>query len=85
MIMLITQNINSIFISKEGQIIMHGICEARSYNVITTFVTLVKYQIGLLMFKIAKHTIPILISGLYKLNSDVHNYNTRQAHHIQRK
>ena len=34
------------------------------------------------MFKIAKHTVPISISRLYKLNSDVHNYNTRQAHHI---
>ena len=44
---------------------------------ILPFVTLVKYRIGLLMFKIAKHTIPISISRLYKLNSDVHNYNTR--------
>ena len=34
------------------------------------------------MFKIAKHTVPISISRLFKLNSDVHNYNTRQAHHI---
>ena len=41
-----------------------------------------KYRIGLLMFKIAKHTVPISIYRLYKLNSDVHNYNTRQAHHI---
>ena len=41
-----------------------------------------KYQIGLLMFKIAKHTVPISISRLFKLNSDVYNYNTRQAHHI---
>ena len=49
---------------------------------ILPFITLVKYQIGLLMFKIAKHTIPISISSLYKFNSDVHNYNTRQAHHI---
>ena len=39
-----------------------------------------KYRIGLLMFKIAKPT-PISISRLL-LNSDVHNYNTRQAHHI---
>ena len=49
---------------------------------ILPFVTLVKYRIGLLMFKIAKHTVPVSISRLYKLNSDVHNYNTRQAHHI---
>ena len=49
---------------------------------ILPFITLVKYQIGLLMFKIAKHTVPISMSRLYKLNSDVHNYNTRQAHHI---
>ena len=49
---------------------------------ILLFVTLVKYRIGLLMFKIAKHTVPISISRLYKLNSDVHIYNTRQAHHI---
>ena len=49
---------------------------------ILPFVTLVKYRIGLLMFKIAKHTVPISISRLYKLNSDVHNSNTRQAHHI---
>ena len=49
---------------------------------ILLFITLVKYRIGLLMFKIAKHTVPISISRLYKLNSDVHNYNTRQAHHI---
>ena len=49
---------------------------------ILPFVTLVKYRIGLLMFKIAKHTVPISISRLFKLNSDVHNYNTRQAHHI---
>ena len=34
------------------------------------------------MFKIAKHTVPISIFRLYKLNSDVHNYNSRQAHHI---
>ena len=34
------------------------------------------------MFKIAKHTVPISISRLDKLNSDIHNYNTRQAHHI---
>ena len=27
-------------------------------------------------------TVPISISRLFKLNSDVHNYNTRQAHHI---
>ena len=33
------------------------------------------------MFKI-KLTVPISISRLFKLNSDVHNYNTRQAHHI---
>ena len=50
---------------------------------ILPFVTLVKYRIGLLMFKIAKLTVPISISRLFKLNSDVHNYNTRQAHHIQ--
>ena len=49
---------------------------------ILPFVTLVKYRIGLLMFKIAKLTVPILISRLFKLNSDVHNCNTRQAHHI---
>ena len=47
---------------------------------ILPFVTLVKYQIGLLMVKIAKHTVPISISRL--LNSDVYNYSTRQAHHI---
>ena len=46
------------------------------------FITLVKYRIGLLMFKIAKHTVSISLYRLYKLNSDVHNYNTRQAHHI---
>ena len=34
------------------------------------------------MFKIAKLTVPISISRLFKINSDVHNYNTRQAHHI---
>ena len=34
------------------------------------------------MFKIAKLTVPISISRLFKLNSDVHNYNTRQVHHI---
>ena len=49
---------------------------------ILPFVTLVKYRIGLLMFKIAKHTVPISLSRLYKLNSDVLNYNTRQAHYI---
>ena len=49
---------------------------------ISPFVMLVKYQIGLLMFKIAKHTVPISITRRYKLNSDIHNYNTRQAHHI---
>ena len=49
---------------------------------ILPFVTLVKYRIGLLMFKIAKLTVPISISRLFKLNSDVHNYNTRQAHQI---
>ena len=56
----------------------------RLYNEtgILPFVTLVKYRIGLLMFKIAKLTVPISISRLIKLNSDVHNYNTRQAHHI---
>ena len=50
---------------------------------ILPFVTLVKYRIGLLMFKVAKLTVPISISRLFKLHSDVHNYNTRQAHHIQ--
>ena len=49
---------------------------------ILQFVTLVKYRIGLLMFKIAKHTVPISISRLFKLNSDAHNYNNRQAYHI---
>ena len=49
---------------------------------ILPFVTLVKYRIGLLMFKIAKLTVPILISRLFKLNSDVHKYNTMQTHHI---
>ena len=49
---------------------------------ILPFVTLVKYRIGLLLFKIAKLTVPISISRLFKLNSDVHNYNTREAHHI---
>ena len=34
------------------------------------------------MFKIAKHTVPISISIIFKLNSDVHTYNIRQAHHI---
>ena len=34
------------------------------------------------MFKVAKHTVPISISRPFKLNSDVQNYNTRQAHHI---
>ena len=49
---------------------------------ILPFVTLVKYLIGLLMFKIAKLTVSISISRLFKLNSDVHTYNTRQAQHI---
>ena len=49
---------------------------------ILPFVTLVKYRIGLLMFKMAKHTVAISITRLFKLNSDVHNYNTKQAHHI---
>ena len=49
---------------------------------ILPFVTLMKYRIGLLMFKIAKLPVPISISRLFKLNSDVHNHNTRQAHHI---
>ena len=49
---------------------------------ILLFVTLVNYRIGLLMFKIAKLTVHISLSRLFKLNSDVHNYNTRQAHHI---
>ena len=49
---------------------------------ILPFVKLVKYRIGFLMFEIAKHTVPISISRLIKLNSDVHNYNTRQAHHM---
>ena len=49
---------------------------------ILPFVTLVNYRIGLLMFKNAKYTVPISLYRLYKLNSDVHNYNTRQAHHI---
>ena len=58
--------------------------EKKLYNetCILPFVTLVKYRIGLLMFKIAKLTLPISISRLFKLNSDVHNYNTRQAQHI---
>ena len=34
------------------------------------------------MFKIARHAVHISISRLYKLNNDVHNYNTWQAHHI---
>ena len=34
------------------------------------------------MFKIVEHIVPISISNLYKLNNDVHKYNTRQAHHI---
>ena len=34
------------------------------------------------MFKIAKHTVPISISSLYKLNNEVYKYNTRQSHHI---
>ena len=46
------------------------------------FDSLVNYRIGFLMFKIAKHTVPISIFRLYKLKSDVHNYNTGQAHHI---
>ena len=49
---------------------------------ILPIVTLVKYRIGLLMFEIAKLTVPISLSRLFKLNSDVPNYNTRQAHHI---
>ena len=49
---------------------------------ILPLVTLVNYRIGLLMFKIEKHTVPIPISRLFKLNNDVLNYNTRQAHHI---
>ena len=49
---------------------------------ILPFVTFVKYLIGLLMLKIAKLTVPILLFRLFKLNSDVHNYNTRQAHHV---
>ena len=52
---------------------------------ILPFVTLVKYRIGLLMFKIAKLTVPISISRLFKLNRVVHNYNTRHAHHIHSK
>ena len=31
---------------------------------------------------LAKLTVPISISRLFKLNSDVYNYNTRQANHI---
>ena len=38
---------------------------------ILPFVTLVKYQIGLLMFQIAKQTVPISISRLFKLNWSV--------------
>ena len=34
------------------------------------------------MFKIANHAVPISISRLFKLNSDIHNCNARQAHHI---
>ena len=49
MILLIAKNSNSIFISKEGQImskwssrIMHGISQARSYNVIMTLVHIIQ-------------------------------------------
>ena len=52
---------------------------------ISPFVTLVKYRIGLLMFKNPKHTVHISIFRLYKLNSDVQTYNTRKAHHIHMK
>ena len=38
---------------------------------ILPFGMLVKYRIGLLMFKIAKHIVSISISRLYKLNGDV--------------
>ena len=34
------------------------------------------------MFENGRHTVPISISRFYKLNSDVHKYNTRQARHI---
>ena len=40
-------------------------------SAILPFVTLMKYRIGLLMLKISKHTIPISISSLYKLNNEV--------------
>ena len=49
---------------------------------ILPLVTLVKYRIRLLMFKIAKLSVHISICWLFKLNSDVHNYNAMQAHHI---
>ena len=42
----------------------------------------IEFDYCLIMFKIAKHTVPLSISRLFQLYSDIHNYNTRQAHHI---
>ena len=64
------------------RIILHSHFLVSSEKLYNETGILVKYRIGLLMFKITKHTVPISISRLFKLNSDVHNYNTRQAHHI---
>ena len=43
---------------------------------------LVINRIGIMMYKYANNLLPPVINDMYTTNSDVHNYTTRQKHHL---
>ena len=49
---------------------------------ILPFNDLVKYKIGLLMYKISSGNVPIYLQQLFKSNKEVHTHYTRQAQHL---
>ena len=53
-----------------------------SMTSIQPFNILLTYRIGLLMYKLNVGNAPSCLKKLFKNNSEIHNYNTRQRHHL---
>ena len=50
------------------------------YTNILPLCKLVHYRIGIRMYKYANYLLPPVINSIYTVNSDIHEYNTRQKH-----
>ena len=53
-----------------------------STTYILLFIVLLKYRIGLLIYKILSRNAPTCLKQFFKSNKDMHTHSRRQAHHL---